>query len=121
MKRKFIILPLLLVALAAIAETALIIQPLTGEEQINTITQIGYVKVNNDSLYIYSQYDCLLSKNAIRDIRYIYYGDKAETPTSLESANNNDIQRNTIIKVLEDGKVLIKTPTGTYNIQGKKL
>lgn len=121
MKRKIIFITLLLVTLAAIAETALIIQPLTGEEQVNTLAQIGYIKVKSDSLYIYSQDDFLLSKNAVRDIRYIYYGDKTEIPTSIESPDNNDTQRNTIIKVLKDGKVLILTPTGTYDIQGKKL
>ena len=121
MKRKFIILPLLFVTFTAVAETALIIQPLTGEEQAKSLAKIGYVKVKSDSLYIYSQFDDLLLKNAIRDIRYIYYGDKIETPTSLESSDSNEMQKNATIKVLENDKVLIKTPTGTYNIQGKKL
>ena len=39
------------------AETALIIQPLTGNEQANALAQIGYVKVTPDSLFVFSHGD----------------------------------------------------------------
>lgn len=85
MKRKLIILSLLFVAIAARAETSLIIQPLTGQEQANAFAQIGYVKVTHDSLFVFSHSDFLLSKIAIKDVRYIRYGEPNEA-TSIDAA-----------------------------------
>ena len=68
-------LPLLFVAIAAIAETSLIVQPLTGDEQAQALSTIGYVKVTSDSLFIYSHSDMLLGKSAIKDIHHIRYGE----------------------------------------------
>ncbi len=78
MKRKLIIIPLLLVAIAMMAETALIIKPLSGNEQTNALTKIGYVKVTQDSLFVFSHSDFLLSKIAIKDVRHIHYGEPNE-------------------------------------------
>ena len=75
MKQKILLIPLLFVAIAAIAETSLIIQPLSGNEQAQTLSTIGYVKVTFDSLFVYSHSDMLLCKNAIKDIRHIRYGE----------------------------------------------
>ena len=74
MKRKLIFIPLLFVAIAAIAETSLIIQPLSGQEHANTLAQIGYVKVTQDSLFVFNHSDFLLLKIAIKDVRHIRYG-----------------------------------------------
>ena len=93
MKRKLIILSLLFVAIAAKAETSLIIQPLTGKEQANALAQIGYVKVAQDSLFVFSHSDFLLSKIAINDVRYIRYGEPNEA-TSTE-----DVQAATTCRV----------------------
>lgn len=60
------------------AETSLIIQPLTGEEQANAFAQIGYVKVTQDSLFVFSHSDFMLSKIAIKDVSYIRYGEPNE-------------------------------------------
>ena len=65
---------MLFVTIATIAETSLIIQPLTSTEQANALAQIGYVKVTQDSLFVYSHSDLLLSKTAIKDIRHIRFG-----------------------------------------------
>lgn len=75
MRQKILLIPLLFVAIAAIAETALIVQPLLGDEQAQALSIISYVKVTPDSLFIYSHSDMLLSKNAIKDIRHIRYGE----------------------------------------------
>lgn len=83
MKRKLIILSLLFVAIAAMAETSLIIQPLNGQEQANALAQIGYVKVTQDSLLVFSHGDFLLSKIAINDVRHIRYGEPNEA-TSID-------------------------------------
>ena len=75
MRQKILLIPLLFVGIAAIAETSLIVQPLSGNEQAQALSTIGYVKVTSDSLFIYSHSDMLLGKNAIKDIRHIRYGE----------------------------------------------
>lgn len=90
MKRLFI--PILLTAIAfgqAMAETALIIQPQTGPEQAEALAQIGYVKLTQDSLFVYSHSDILLAKNAIKSIRHIRYGEKADVITDLNSSQHS--------------------------------
>jgi len=84
---------MLFVTLATTAETSLIIQPLTGDEQANTLAQIGYVKVTQDSLLVFSHSDFLLSKLAIKDVRHICYGEPNE-PQSIE-----DVQTTTTCRV----------------------
>jgi hypothetical protein len=78
MKRKLIISCLLFVAIAAMAEMSLIIKPLAGTEQANALEKIGYVKVTQDSLFVFSHGDFLLSKIAITDVRHIRYGEPDE-------------------------------------------
>ena len=94
------------------AETALIIQPLNGEEQANALAQIGYVKVTPDSLFVFSHGDFLLSKAAIKDIRHIRYGEPKEL-TDID-----DVQSATTCRVYP-------TPTQDRlvieNAQGEKV
>lgn len=94
MKRKLFILSLLFVAIAAMAETSLIIQPLTGQEQANAFAQVGYVKVTQDSLSVFSHSDFLLSKIAIKDVRHIRYGEPNNVATSID-----DVQSATTCRV----------------------
>ena len=75
MRRKLFIIPMLLVAIAAIAETSLVIQPLTGDAQANALAKIGYVNVTPDSLFVFSHSNILLSEIAIKDVQYIRYGE----------------------------------------------
>ena len=75
MRQKILLIPLLFAVIVAKAETSLIVHPLSGDEQAQALSTIGYVKVTSDSLFIYSHSDMLLGKNAIKDIRYIRYGE----------------------------------------------
>ena len=93
MKRKLIFIPLLFVAIAAMAETALIIKPLTGKEQTNALAIIGYVKVTQDSLFVFNHSDFLLSKIAIKDVRLIRYG------TQNDAMGIDDVQSATTCRV----------------------
>lgn len=93
MKRKLIISPMLFVAAVMMAETALIVKPLTGEEQSTALSTIGYIKMTPESLYVYSHSDLLLSKTAIKDINYLHFG-KSEIATSFE-----DVQATTSCRV----------------------
>ena len=84
---------MLLVAITATAEISLIIKPLTGNEQTNALTQIGYVKVTPDSLSVFSHGGFMLSKTAIKDVRHIRYGEPS-TATSVD-----DVQAATTCRV----------------------
>ena len=84
--KKILLTPLLFVAIAAMAETALIVQPLSGDEQTQALSIVGYVKVTSDSLFVYSHNNMLLGKNAIMDIRQIRYGELTEA-TSIDNVN----------------------------------
>lgn len=86
MKRKLIISCLLLVAIATMAETSLIVKPLTGEEQSTALSTIGYMKMTPESLYVYSHSDLLLSKTAIKDINYLHFG-SSEVAMSFENVH----------------------------------
>ena len=85
--KKILLIPLLFVAIAALAETSLIVQPLSGDEQAQALSTIGYVKVTSDSLFVYSHSDMLLGKNAIKDIRHIRYGE----PNPQEGIDNVNV------------------------------
>lgn len=78
MERKLILIPLLFIAIEMMAETSLIVQPLSGQEQENALSQIGYVKVTQDSLFIFSKGDFLLSKIAINNVHHIRYSETDE-------------------------------------------
>ena len=104
------------------AETALIIQPLNGDEQANALAQIGYVKVTPDSLFVFSNGDFLLSKAAIKDIRHIRYGEPKEL-TGID-----DVQSATICRVYPNptqDKLVIENAEGEkvyiFDINGRLL
>ena len=78
MKRRTLLILMSWIAIAMMAKTALIIKPLTGQEQTNALSTIGYVKVTQDSLFVFSHSDFLLSKIAIKDVRHIRYGEPNE-------------------------------------------
>ena len=84
MKRKTLLTLTLFIAITMMAETALIIKPLSGNEQTNALAKIGCVKVTQDSLFVYSHSDFLLSKIAIKDVRHIRYGAQNDA-TSFEN------------------------------------
>lgn len=84
MKRKLIIPCLLFVAIAAMAQTSLIVKPLTGEEQSTALSTIGYIKMTPESLLVYSYGDVLLFQTAIKDINYLHFG-SSEVATSFEN------------------------------------
>lgn len=86
MKRKTFLISLLFVAIAAMAETSLIVKPLTGEEQSTALSTIGYMKMTPESLYVYSHSDLLLSKTAIKDINYLHFG-SSEVAMSFENVH----------------------------------
>ena len=87
MKQKTLLFLLLFGTMTTSAETSLIIQPLTGEAQVKALAQIGYIKQTPESLFIYSHADFLLGKAAIKDIRYIRYGERSAITTGGDENN----------------------------------
>ena len=121
-KKLFLLLCTLWTLSPLSAETALIIQPLTGDEQANALAQIGYVKVTPDSLFVFSHGDLLLSKAAIKNIRHICYGEPNESTgiDDVQSATTcrvypNPTQDRLVIKNAEGEKVYI------FDINGRLL
>ncbi len=120
--KKNILFTLLYCSTIAMAENSLIIQPLTGDEQANTLAQIGYVKVTPDSLLVFSHGDFLLSKAAIKDIRHIRYGEPNES-TGIEDVQSvatcrvypNPTQDRLVIENAEGEKVYV------FDINGRLL
>ena len=121
-KKLFLLLCTLWTLSPLSAETALIIQPLNGEEQANALAQIGYVKVTPDSLFVFSHGDFLLSKAAIKDIRHIRYGepDEQQGIEDVQSTTTcrvypNPTQDRLVIENAEGEKVYI------FDINGRLL
>lgn len=83
-KRLILLFGIILTLNPLCANNSLIIQPLTGNEQANAFAQIGYVKVTQDSLFVFSHSDFLLSKIAIKDVRHIRYGEPNEATSINE-------------------------------------
>ena len=77
-KKLFLLFSILWTLSPLCAENSLIVQPLTGNEQANALAQIGYVRVTQDSLFVFSHSDFLLSKIAINDVCHIRYGEPNE-------------------------------------------
>ncbi len=121
-KKLFLLLCTLWTLSPLSAETALIIQPLIGNEQANALAQIGYVKVTPDSLFVFSHGDYLLSKAAIKDIRHIRYGEPNQ-PTSIDDVQSattclvypNPTQDRLVIENAQGEKVYI------FDINGRLL
>lgn len=87
MKRETFILFFLITTKVAMGETSLVIQPLNEQEQVHALAQIGYIKVMQDSLFVYSHANLLLGKNAIKDVRHFRYGE----PTPITGIDNAEI------------------------------
>ena len=75
MIKKLTFLTLLIASIAAMAETALIIKPVSGQEQATLLSQIGKLKLTDDSLFVYSHSNVLLSKNALTEVGHIRFGE----------------------------------------------
>ena len=111
MKRKLIFIPLLFVAIAMMAETALIIKPLTGKEQSEKLSQIGYVKMKDGFVMVYSKDNALLTKTAIADIRHLRYGEYAQDTTFIHDGQNPDLD-----DVTGDDPNIVVEPGGELNV-----
>lgn len=86
MNRKTILFSLLFVATAVMAGTTLVIKPLSGNEHAEALSQIGHLKMTQDSLCVYSHSGFLLGKNAIKDISYIRFdGQEADAIENTEA------------------------------------
>ena len=121
-KKLFLLFSILWTLSPLSAENSLIIQPLTGNEQANVLAQVGYVRVTQDSLFVFSHGDFLLSKAAIKDVRHIRYGEPTQT-TGIDDVQSvttcrvypNPTQDRLVIENAEGEKVYI------FDINGRLL
>ena len=115
MKQKIILLFLLFVSVALMAETSLIIKPKMGDEQSEKLSQIGYLKFKEGSLLVYSQDHVLLSITVISDVRHLRFGEWAPDTTFIHNGENSDLD-----DLDEDGDGSVQTvvvqPGGQLNV-----
>lgn len=91
MKQKIFLIPLLSFAIAAMAETSLVIQPLTGADQATAIASIGKIQFESASVYLYDKAGIELGHTPISDIHKIIFNDPADTPTAIDDVQQNGI------------------------------
>jgi len=77
MKQKLLLVVALLVGLQVFAETSLVVYPLSEAEQATALSTIGYVKLRNDSMFLYSKADFLLGSNRLSEVRKVTYEDRS--------------------------------------------
>lgn len=72
------------------AELSLVVQPINETERAHALASIGYAKIHNDTIYLFSHDNTLLERNCIRDIQHISYEERSVV-TSLENSSDNNI------------------------------
>jgi len=77
MKQKLLLAVALLVGLQVFAETSLVVYPMSEAEQATALFTIGYVKLRNDSMFLYSKADFLLGSNRLSEVRKVTYEDRS--------------------------------------------
>jgi len=84
MKQKFLLVAALLISSIALAETSLVVYPLSEAEQATVLSSIGYVKLKDGQIFIYSKENVLIGYNQLSEVRKVTYEDRCITPTDLE-------------------------------------
>ena len=86
--KKLVILLTLLIGMQAWAETTLVIERLAGEERTQAIAQIGYIKLTDGYVRLYTHDGSLLAEEPIANVRKIVF-EKTEPgdPTSLDNTD----------------------------------
>jgi len=88
MKQKLLLAVALLVGLQVFAETSLVVYPMSEAEQATALSTIGYVKLRNDSMFLYSKADFLLGSNRLSEIRKVTFEERSKLPTQLDDAQS---------------------------------
>jgi len=89
MKRKILFLPLLLWAGMAWAGSQLVIQPLTGQDAVFALSQIGRVQFANETMFLYDKSGGVLGSTPLSAIGRIVFADDG---TSLVEANEQSVR-----------------------------
>jgi len=83
MKQKLFLLSALFVCALAMAETSLVVYPMTEQEQATALSSIGHIKLRDDSMFIFSKTDVLLGQNRLSEVRKVTYEDRGVIPAQL--------------------------------------
>jgi len=76
MKQKLILFAAMLISSFAFAETSLVVYPLSEAEQTTALASIGYVKLQDGSMFIYSKENVLLGQNQLSEVRKVIFEDR---------------------------------------------
>jgi len=121
MKQKFLLVSALLISSIAFAETSLVVYPLSESEQATVLSTIGYVRLRNDSMFIYSMADILLGQNCLSKVRKVTYEDRTiDAIEEVQSSSSimvypNPTHEALIIKNADCDKVRV------FNMSGQLL
>lgn len=85
--RKLLIWILLLLPMAARAETALTIEPLSGEEKQYAVALIGQIRFAGDAMYIFDVTGVELGHTAIPEIGKIVFREVSNIATATDNAS----------------------------------
>jgi hypothetical protein len=92
MKRKLLIIPMLFIAIAMMAEKALTIIPLSGADEQHAVSLIGQIRFTGDVMYLYDATDSELGHTPLSEIGKIVFCEKSEIPTSMDNVHSSSVQ-----------------------------
>ena len=81
-KSLLLILPMLMIAALAMAETCLTVIPLEGTEKLYSLQKIGQVRFAADVMYLYDKSGTELGHTALADVSKIVFQEGVETGVS---------------------------------------
>lgn len=120
MKIKFLLLGWCLLPVLLLAEKALTVVPLAGEEQTVLLSKIGKLYFSNDTVYLYAHNGVLLGETCVLDIRKIVFVD-AETAVENVSADVVRVYPNPAMDYLVVEGLPERTMVRVFSLDGRLM
>lgn len=120
MKIRFLLLGWCLLPVLLLAEKALIVVPLAGEEQTVFLSKIGKLYFSNDTVYLCAHNGVLLGEACVLDIRKIVFVD-AETAVENVSADVVRVYPNPAMDYLVVEGLPERTMVRVFSLDGRLM
>ena len=120
--KKILLLPLLLMAMMAKAETALTVEPLNGSDKEYVVSLIGQIRFFDRVMYLYDQSGNELGHTAISEIGQIIFREATSTPTSLDNVQSNiSVYPNPAVETITVNGLQDNQTIRIYDLQGRLI
>ena len=116
MNKKFLLLPLLLIAMTAGAESIVLVASTNGSDSVFAIDQVRKLVLTSASVDIVNNEGSVLLSVPKADIARVEFTDG--TPTAVEATI---VQDNDAVKIIEHGQVYILRCGKKYTIMGVEV